>query len=123
MAPDVVSYLPMAHIAERNCSHYFPMVFGFKVDVLSGPAAGRRLVPGGAAGVVLRRPADLREAEGGGPRGRPTTRLQEAIARGLARVRGEDGPAPDEELLAGLRAKLGLDRVHGLNVRRRSDPA
>ena len=28
---DVVSYLPMAHIAERNCSHYFPMGFGFRV--------------------------------------------------------------------------------------------
>ena len=27
----VVSYLPMAHIAERNCSHYFPMLFGFTV--------------------------------------------------------------------------------------------
>jgi long-chain acyl-CoA synthetase len=27
----VVSYLPMAHIAERNCSHYFPMVLGFTV--------------------------------------------------------------------------------------------
>ena len=27
----VVSYLPMAHIAERNCSHYFPMQFGFTV--------------------------------------------------------------------------------------------
>ena len=27
----VVSYLPMAHIAERNCSHYFPMQLGFTV--------------------------------------------------------------------------------------------
>ena len=27
----VISYLPMAHIAERNCSHYFPMLFGFTV--------------------------------------------------------------------------------------------
>ena len=27
----VISYLPMAHIAERNCSHYFPMQFGFTV--------------------------------------------------------------------------------------------
>ena len=25
----VVSYLPMAHIAERSCSHYLPMEFGF----------------------------------------------------------------------------------------------
>ncbi len=27
----VVSYLPMAHIAERSCSHYLPMMFGFTV--------------------------------------------------------------------------------------------
>ncbi len=25
----LVSYLPMAHIAERSCSHYLPMGFGF----------------------------------------------------------------------------------------------
>src|SRR2546421_9721930 len=25
----VVSYLPMAHIAERSCSHYLPIMFGF----------------------------------------------------------------------------------------------
>src|SRR5881275_344540 len=27
----VVSYLPMAHIAERSCSQYLPIMFGFKV--------------------------------------------------------------------------------------------
>src|SRR4051812_5982249 len=27
----VVSYLPMAHIAERNCSHYLPLMLGFTV--------------------------------------------------------------------------------------------
>src|SRR5687768_9938163 len=26
-----VSYLPMAHIAERSCTHYLPMMFGFSV--------------------------------------------------------------------------------------------
>ena len=33
----VVSYLPMAHIAERNCSHYFPMVLGFTVTCCPDP--------------------------------------------------------------------------------------
>src|SRR5436305_3201587 len=27
----VVSYLPMAHIAERSCTHYLPIMFGFTV--------------------------------------------------------------------------------------------
>src|SRR5204863_3882153 len=27
----VVSYLPMAHIAERSCSQYLPIMFGFAV--------------------------------------------------------------------------------------------
>ncbi len=34
----VVSYLPMAHIAERLCSHYFPAVFGWTVTLC--PDAG-----------------------------------------------------------------------------------
>ena len=33
----VISYLPMAHIAERNCSHYFPMQFGFTVTCCPDP--------------------------------------------------------------------------------------
>ena len=112
---DVVSYLPMAHIAERNCSHYFPMVFGFKATCCPDPrqvvASFPEVRPVWFFGVP-RVFEKLRAAVLAGADGR----LQEAIARGLARVRGEDGPAPDEELLAGLRAKLGLDRVHGLNV-------
>ena len=33
----VISYLPMAHIAERNCSHYFPMELGFTVTCCPDP--------------------------------------------------------------------------------------
>src|SRR3954454_19007066 len=33
----IVSYLPMAHIAERNVSHYLPMVFGFEVTSIADP--------------------------------------------------------------------------------------
>ena len=61
---NVVSYLPMAHIAERNCSHYFPMQFGFTRHLLPRRARGRQLLPRGPPVVVLRRAADLREAQG-----------------------------------------------------------
>src|SRR3954453_17560113 len=33
----VVSYLPMAHIAERNCSHYLPLMLGFSVTCCPNP--------------------------------------------------------------------------------------
>ncbi len=33
----VVSYLPMAHIAERACSHYLPMTFGFSTTCCPDP--------------------------------------------------------------------------------------
>ena len=33
----VVSYLPMAHIAERNCSHYLPLMLGFTVTCCPNP--------------------------------------------------------------------------------------
>src|SRR4051794_38443766 len=33
----IVSYLPMAHVAERNVSHYLPMAFGFQVTSVANP--------------------------------------------------------------------------------------
>src|SRR4051794_22607322 len=33
----IVSYLPMAHVAERNVSHYLPMAFGFEVTSVANP--------------------------------------------------------------------------------------
>jgi long-subunit acyl-CoA synthetase (AMP-forming) len=42
--------------------------------------------------------------------------LREAIEHGLARVRGEAGPDPDEAPLRELRERLGLDRLEALNV-------
>ena len=61
---NVVSYLPMAHIAERNCSHYFPMQFGFTVTCCPNAREVVELLPRGPPLVVLRRAADLREAQG-----------------------------------------------------------
>jgi len=108
---DVVSYLPMAHIAERNCSHYFPMRFGFRVTCCP----------------------DAREVVGYFPEVRPAwffavprvfeklraaieagadERLRGVISRGQAGARA-DG---DEAVLAALHAKLGLDRIQALNV-------
>ena len=111
----VVSYLPMAHIAERNCSHYFPMVHGFTVTCVPDPrqvvAAFPEVRPAWFFAVprIFEKLKAAIDADAGEP-------LREAIARGLARVRGEDGPAPDEAVLAGLRERLGVDRLKALNV-------
>jgi len=112
---DVVSYLPMAHIAERNCSHYFAMRFGFRVtcvpDARQVVAALPEVRPAWFFAVPRifekLRAAILADAD---------ERLREVIDLGLARVRGEDGREPDDAVLRELREKLGLDRLQALNV-------
>lgn len=108
MQPDgrVVSYLPMAHVAERACGHYMPMLLGTTVHCCRDP----------------------KEVFGTLPRVRPTfffsvprlwEKLAEAIRERIAaqpddvRARFEDG---DEELLAALRSALGLEEARHLVV-------
>jgi long-chain acyl-CoA synthetase len=117
----VVSYLPMAHIAERYVSHYSAMTFGYTITACADP---KQLAAGLAGtrptrffgvpriyeklrGAVLK----MVEADPDGP-------LAAAIDAGIERVRaeqaGETPPAlaPEhEETLAALRAKLGLDQA------------
>ena len=134
----VVSWLPMAHIAERACSHYLPMLLGFTHHLLPGPAPGGRLPARGAADLVLRRPAHLGEAQGGdrGRRRRPS-RTRRASRRpsgrstsGCARS-SSSRPASrsrtssqaehakaDELVLSKIRERLGLDQVESVNVGR-----
>jgi long-chain acyl-CoA synthetase len=40
-----VSWLPMAHIAERLCTHYFPIAHGWQVTTCSDPGAIASLLP------------------------------------------------------------------------------
>ena len=76
----MVSYLPMAHIAERMTSHYQQAVLGYEVTTLSrGAARSASYLPAGAAGDLLRRAArlgeDVRRRPGRGRR-RPGSRRQ-----------------------------------------------
>lgn len=111
----VVSYLPMAHIAERNCSHYFPMLHGFTVTCLPDArqvvASFSEVRPAWFFAVprIFEKLKAAIEADADQP-------LRDSIDHALARLRGEDGPAPDEYLLAGLRERLGVDRLRALNV-------
>jgi long-chain acyl-CoA synthetase len=131
----VVSYLPMAHIAERSCTQYLPIMFGFTVtccpnarevvsylpDVrpswfFSVPRIFEKLKAAIEAGIAHEEDEQKRQA------------TQWAIDVGLRKVRaeqaGEEVPEElaqeyakaDELVLSKIRGRLGLDRLEALNV-------
>ncbi len=87
----VISYLPMAHIAERNCSHYFPMQFGFTVTCCP----------------------NAREVMSYFPEVRPSWFF--AVPRIFEKLKAaiESGPEKDPTV---LREELGMDQLSALNV-------
>jgi long-subunit acyl-CoA synthetase (AMP-forming) len=131
----VVSYLPMAHIAERSCSQYLPIMFGFTVtdcpnarevvgylpDVrpswfFSVPRIFEKLKAALEAGVAAEQDEQRKQA------------TQWAIGVGLKKVRAEQAgeevrdelaqeyEKADSMVLSKIREKLGLDRLEALNV-------
>ncbi len=130
----VISWLPAAHIAERNAHHYGPVVLGFQITTLANPrdivAALTQVHPqwffavpriweklkAGLETMVHGQPAEQREP------------LEQALADALEKVRleqrGEAVPADladrvaaaDAAHFAQWRAMLGLDEVVAINV-------
>jgi long-chain acyl-CoA synthetase len=131
----VVSWLPMAHIAERACSHYLPMLLGFTTTdcpdprqvvaylpevrptwFFAVPRIWEKLKAAIEAGI---------EAEQDPARKQAT---QWALDVGLRKVRLEQAGEPipdelaaeyakaDELVLSKIRARLGLDEVESVNV-------
>ena len=89
---NVVSYLPMAHIAERNCSHYFPMQFGFTVTCCP----------------------DAREVVSYFPEVRPSWFF--GVPRIFEKLKAAIESGPGVEDPAALREQLGMDKLAALNV-------
>jgi long-subunit acyl-CoA synthetase (AMP-forming) len=131
----VVSYLPMAHIAERSCTHYLPIMFGFSVtccpdarQVISYlpevrpnwffavPRIFEKLKAAMEAGIEAEQDPERKKA------------AKRALAVGLEKVRleqsGEEVPEElareweqlDEKVFSNIRAGLGLDQLESLNV-------
>jgi long-chain acyl-CoA synthetase len=130
----VISWLPAAHVAERNAHHYLPMVFGLQVTCCDDPRQVLSYLPevrpswffavpriweklkAGLETMVAAQPDEQR------------ARTQAALDAALRKVRleqeGKEAPAElaqevaraDEEIFAGLRAMLGLDAVEAINV-------
>jgi long-subunit acyl-CoA synthetase (AMP-forming) len=131
----VVSWLPMAHIAERNASQYVPMIYGLETTCCPDP---RQVV----AYLVEVRPTwffavpriweKLKAAMEIAFDSESDIARKEAVVGalevGMKKVRAEQaaGMAPpelaleyakaDEAVLSDLRARIGLDKVEAVNV-------
>jgi long-subunit acyl-CoA synthetase (AMP-forming) len=131
----VVSWLPMAHIAERSCSHYLPMLLGFTTTdcpdprqvvaylpevrptwFFAVPRIWEKLKAAIEAGVQAEQDAARKQA------------TEWALDVGLRKVKHEQAGEPvpeellaehakaDELVLSKIRERLGLDQVESVNV-------
>ena len=130
----VISWLPSAHVAERNAHHYIPIVFAGTITCCENPREILEYLPvvrphwffavpriweklkAGLETMLAAQPEDQRR------------QVEEALEAAREKVRleqtGEPVPealaarvaAADEEMFSGLRAHLGLDQVLAVNV-------
>jgi long-subunit acyl-CoA synthetase (AMP-forming) len=130
----VISWLPAAHVAERNAHHYLPIVFGLQITCCDDPRQVLSYLPevkpswffavpriweklkAGLETMLAAQPDEQRE------------KVQSAIEASLRKVRLEQAGEPvpgelaeqvaqaDAAIFAGLRTMLGLDEVEAINV-------
>lgn len=131
----VVSYLPMAHVAERNVSHYLGMLCGFTVTCCPDPREIAQYLPEvhptwffGVPRIFEKVKAGLEAMLAGLPEGEQKDGLQGALALSLERVKliQADAPVPDDmearyqqidaDVLSNIRAMLGFDQLNAINV-------
>jgi long-subunit acyl-CoA synthetase (AMP-forming) len=131
----VVSWLPMAHIAERACSHYLPMLLGFTATCCPNPREVVAYLPEVRPSwffAVPRIYEKLKAALEAGMAAEEDETKRAATAWafevGLRKVRaeqaGEEVPAElaeeyaraDELVLSKIRERLGLDQIESINV-------
>jgi long-chain acyl-CoA synthetase len=131
----VISWLPMAHIAERACSHYLPMVLGFTTTDCPDPRQVVSYLPSVRPTWFFAVPRiweKLKAAIEAGIAAEPDEERKEAsnwaLEVGLRKVRLEQAGEPipdelaaehakaDELVLSKMRGLLGLDQVESVNV-------
>jgi len=130
----VVSWLPSAHIAERNAHHYIPIIYAGTITCVPNPREVLSYLPQvrptwffAVPRIWEKLKAGLEAMQASRPE-EETRPLREALAASLERVRlrqrGEPVPEAleadvaqaDEQYFSGLRAMLGLDQVVAVNV-------
>ncbi len=130
----VISWLPSAHVAERNAHHYIPIVFAGTITCCENPREVMSYLPdvrpnwffavpriweklkAGLETMLHSQPEEQREkVERAIEAARQKVRLEQAkedVPADLA----EEVAAADKEYFAGLRKMLGLDDVITINV-------
>jgi long-chain acyl-CoA synthetase len=130
----VISWLPAAHVAERNAHHYLPMIFGLQITCCDDPRQVLSYLPEVRPSWFFAVPriweklkAGLETMMAAQPE-QQRARVQGALDAALRKVRleqsGQEVPAElaeqvakaDAEIFAGLREMLGLDQVEAINV-------
>jgi long-chain acyl-CoA synthetase len=130
----IISWLPAAHVAERNAHHYLPMVFGLQITCCDDPRQVLSYLPEVRPSWFFAVPriweklkAGLETMVAGQPpeqRAATEAALEAALEKVRMEQRGEEAPAElaervaraDAEIFSGLRAMLGLDQVEAINV-------
>ncbi|MHB8694407.1 MAG: AMP-dependent synthetase/ligase [Solirubrobacteraceae bacterium] len=113
----LISYLPMAHVAERIFTYYMPVVWGWPVSSCAeARTVGAMLAPVQPS-IFFAPPRfweKLQAAALAGPLG--TEEMQAALARGIELVRAQQRGAPDSRSEQELRDKFApIRRAFGLD--------
>jgi long-chain acyl-CoA synthetase len=130
----VISWLPSAHVAERNAHHYLPIVYGLQITCCDNPREILQFLPEvrpswffAVPRIFEKLKAGLETAVAGMPEEQRKA-AEDGLAAAIEKVRLEQRgePVPEElaakvakadaELFSGWRAMLGLDQVEALNV-------
>jgi long-chain acyl-CoA synthetase len=130
----VISWLPHAHIAERNAHHYLPIVYGLQITCCDDPRQVLAYLPEVRPSWFFAVPRIWEKLKAGLDTmvaGQPDEQrqvMEAALEAAVRKVRmeqlGEEVPAElaeqvaraDAEIFAGLRQNLGLDKVEAINV-------
>jgi long-chain acyl-CoA synthetase len=131
----LVSWLPMAHIAERACSHYLPMLLGFTTTCCPNPREVVAYLPEvrptwffAVPRVYEKLKAAMEAGVAAEEDEAKKAATQWALEVGLRKVRAEQAGAEvpaelaqeyakaDELVLSKIRRRLGLDQIESINV-------
>ena len=138
----VISWLPYAHIAERQCSQYLPMVMGFTTTDCPDPRQVMAYMPDvrptwffAVPRIWEKLKAGLEAMVAGEQDPQKKAGLEKAFEVGLQKVRLEQAGQPvpdelaaayaqlDEKVLSKIRETLGFDQIVAVNVGAAPTPA
>ena len=130
----MISWLPAAHVAERNAHHYVPIVYGMQITCCPDPRQVLSYLPDvrpqwffAVPRIWEKLKAGLETMIAGQPeeqRAGTERALAAAVEKVRLEQRGEQVPVElaaevataDDEIFAGLRKMLGFDEVRAVNV-------